>query len=585
MLLAHSCAYAHASQSPVWFAARSSHFEVYSETGAESARSTLARFERLRTFFAQNKLLDFGPSLNAGPPLRIISFRSAKEYDAFRLRANADAYYISSEGQGYIVMLTPQSQDFAIGAHEYTHSVLHAGALRLPAWLNEGLAEFFSTVRISSGGCQLGGTLPGRMQTLTHYKWLPLEQLLALPEAAAVQTREGAEIFYAESWALTDLLVDSPEYAPHFHDLINALSSGKPSAQAVTSVYAKSLAAIANDWQVWVGKHESKPRDFGAIPQMPVTVRVSEVPKFQANALMAELLLAEGKLDPAKSLYTELEHERPGNPHVLAALGMIALRKQDRATAILCWRQAIDKGINDAGLCYRYALLLDEAGAPVDKIRSALEQAVALSPGFEDARFKLALLENNAGNFAAALTQLRAMHTVPASRAYGYWSAMSYASMELGDREEGKNAAQQAIKSAQTSSERLRAAQLAYVAETDLTVQFATAADGHSRLVTTRVPHGTANWNPFIEPTDHIERAVGQLREVLCAGGQMRGLVVDTSHGPLSLAVPDPLHVLMRNGPAEFACGPQHAKNVKVEYAASNANAETEGVLRGIEFP
>ena len=90
---------------------------------------------------------------------------------------------------------------------------------------------------------------------------------------------------------------------------------------------------------------------------------------------------------------------------VLAALGTIALTRGDTGGAVASWKRAVELGVADADLCYRYAVLADGRGLPV---RAALERALALRPDFDDARFKLALLEKNAGHAEAAVDQLRA---------------------------------------------------------------------------------------------------------------------------------------------------------------------------------
>ncbi len=101
------------------------------------------------------------------------------------------------------------------------------GGLQLPPWLNEGLAEFFSTLRITDTHCELGAPQAMRLETLRHHPWLPFAELLAVDhESFARKTRDQMAIFYAESWALTHMLVSSPEYAPHFRELVAALNSG-----------------------------------------------------------------------------------------------------------------------------------------------------------------------------------------------------------------------------------------------------------------------------------------------------------------------------------------------------------------------
>ncbi len=275
----------------------------------------------------------------------------------------------------------------------------------------------------------------------------------------------------------------------------------------------------------------------------------------------------------------------PDDPAISGALGAIALHNGQNDIARRQWKRAIDDGIRDAALCYRYTKLAEDAGLPANEIRPAFEKAITLRPDFDDARYGLALLESNAGRFDAAVTQLRAMHTISPGRAYGYWTAMSYALNELDKRDEAIQAAHKALKYAATLTERANAAQLAYVAQTDIAVRFTRDATGREHLETTRVPRNTLDWNPFIEPSDNIRRVEAKLREFTCSSGRATGIAIETSNGQLTLTIPDPSRVLMRNAPSEFTCGPQPANSVVVDYAASQKRDGTaDGVLRGMAF-
>ena len=55
-----------------WRLARTEHFEVYSQSGDESARAALAWFEQLRGFFLQQDIIP----LHRLPPVRAIVFSS-----------------------------------------------------------------------------------------------------------------------------------------------------------------------------------------------------------------------------------------------------------------------------------------------------------------------------------------------------------------------------------------------------------------------------------------------------------------------------------------------------------------------------
>ncbi len=570
------CISASAQSTLPWKLTRSAHFELYSQGDDVTAPSALAWFEQLRAFYLQKTGLDPAGLL----PVRVIRFHSAQDYQPYRLRPASDAHYIGTESRDYIVMAAVDAGQFGTAAHEYAHSILRAAGLRFPPWFGEGLAEFFSTLHIGERGCTLGGDLPARSQSLQRHTWIPLPDLLALPADSPIrENRDTAGMFYAQSWALADMLVLSPDYGQRFSALIAALSSGTPGAEALPNVYGKSLEAITRDLHAWTAKRRPPAALPGIQVQQASIQQPTELSPFQARALMGEMLLAAGDLSRSESIYRDLSRESPRDPAIFAALGTIALRKGDQDRAREQWKQAISLGIADPTLCYQYAALGEMAGLPEDQLRTALERAVALKPDFDDARYHLALLEKNAGNYDSAIANLRAMRSIAPARAYSYWIAMTDSLIQLDRREEADAASKQAARNAATPSQRAYALQLSYMARTDFGVQFTTAENGRLELSTTRVPHKTADWNPFIEPNDKMRHIEGALREIDCTTPTTR-FIVDTPEGPVTLAIPDPAHVQMRNAPPEFTCGPQPPTQVTVDYALSTPT----GLIRGMQF-
>ena len=559
------------AQPTTWKLTRSDHFDLYSQSDDAAARSALLWFEQLRAFYLQKT----GLPPEALHSVRVIGFRSAREYQPYQLRLAADAHYIGTETRDYIVLSEFDAAQLGTAAHEYAHAILHAAGLQFPPWLSEGLAEFFSTVRINQHECTLGGDLPARSQTLQRRTWIPIEDLLAMPANSPIRdNRETAAMFYSESWALVDMLVLSPEYGSKFSGLTN-------DPAALPRIYRKSFNVITRDLRAWTAtKHQPVP--LSGTQAAPQNLQPSiDLSPLQARALMADMLLAAGELDRAGAIYRALARETPRDPAVPAALGNIALRQGDHARAREQWKLAIALGIQDATLCYQYAVLGDRAGLLDKELRPALQRAITLKPDFDDARYALALLEKNDGHYDAAVIQLRAMRNVAPVRAYNYWLAMADALVQSDHRAEARLASQKAAQHATTEAERARAAQLAHFADTDLAVQFTMGKDGRAELATTRVPHATGDFNPFIEPSDKIRHVEGILHQIDCSGSVTR-FVVNTPDGLVTLAIPDPGHVQMRNAPAEFTCGPQPPANVVVDYAESASKVE--GVARGILF-
>jgi tetratricopeptide (TPR) repeat protein len=398
----------------------------------------------------------------------------------------------------------------------------------------------------------------------------------------AIASRSESSLFYAQSWALTEMLLVAPDYREHFPELVSALASGVSSAVALTRVYGKSLDAITSDMRNRLSS-AAPPMSAPGLPLSNIRSTSSVLTPLAANSLLAELLLASGELSRAEVMYRDLARESPGNPEISAALGTIALRRGDKTGAQSYWKQALAEGIADPVLCFHYAVLAGDSGVAEEEIRPALERAIELKPDFDDARFQLALIENNSGHYGEALGQLAAMREVSPARRFSYWLTTAYAQDQLAMHTESKLAAQKALGFAATEGERTQASELAYVADTELTVQFTRDAHGNPQVTTTRVARGTQTWNPFVEPQDQMHRAHGLLRAVECgANEQITGFAVDTTEGALKLTIPDPQHVLIR-GDNEFTCGPQAARSVTVDYAASPNKRNGEGVLRGME--
>jgi tetratricopeptide (TPR) repeat protein len=479
-------------------------------------------------------------------------------------------------------MAGPDSADFAVAAHEYTHLILRASNVQLPAWLKEGLAELYSTLRMDDHGTELGGPLPARLDTLRERDWMPLADLMALSDASPHRQERGtADLFYAESWALTGMLALSPSYAAGFQQFIAAAGAGSPSLEVLTRSFGKPPDAIAGDLRLWVDGRASWSVGLPRVSPDPITAEVSDVSVLASQLLLAQLLLTAGEFDRAETLFHSLADASPDSADVSAALGTIALHKGDLIAARLAWKRAISEGVTDAQLCYRYAILADQAGLSPDDILPALERTVTLEPDFDDARYQLALLHKNAGRYEQALEQFQAMRRLPDARAYAYWLALADTFNELGRREDAQTAAVHAADHATTAAERARAAQQTYIAQTDLGVQFARDPNGQLILATTRTPHQTADWNPFIEPGDDIHSLQGKLREIHC--DKTTTIRVEAGGKLVTLVILDLQHVQMRHAPPEFTCGPQAPTAVTIEFArAKNGNAE--GVVRGIDF-
>jgi tetratricopeptide (TPR) repeat protein len=567
-----------------WTLVRSPHFQVYSQLGEHDGRSIGLTLEQLRAFFLTSGALGAHAALENDRPVRVLQFATTSAYASFRPRASADAFFLGSEAVNYIVLAPAGPNRPRTLAHEYAHLVLHSAGIHLPPWFAEGIAEVFSSLDITPRESLMGGDLPARSQVLRNHALIPLEKLLTIDEDDPLRSRrDEAALFYAESWALTHMLLFSPPYRPQAGALWAAFNSGVIGGPALASLYGRSIKAIDSDLRAWIEAPKSA-MPLPGIPARDQRLRASRVNQADSDSVLAALVLASGDLDRAQAVYRTLQTGRTSDPAVAATLGSLALRKHDEVKAILEWKRAFDLGVTDPVLCYQYATLLENAHAPDDRIAAALRRALELKPGYDDARFRLGLLESSRQNYAAALEQLRAMRSVPRARAYTYWLTIASALLETEQRRAAKAAAEKAIAFAATPDDRKIAALLEVDTETDITVQFARDRQGHLQMVTSRKPHGATGWNPFIELGDQIRTVTGRIRQVECTAGAITGFEIGDTTATVRVSLPDPSHVLIEGGQPEFYCGAEDGREVTIQYAAKPAQEGTQGILRGMHF-
>src|SRR5438270_680159 len=83
-----------------WLRIRSSNFELFTTAGERNGRDLIQHLEKVRSFFLQA----FDLAAPRSEPVRIVCFRSDKEYQPYRPTDIADAFFQPGIDHDYIVM-------------------------------------------------------------------------------------------------------------------------------------------------------------------------------------------------------------------------------------------------------------------------------------------------------------------------------------------------------------------------------------------------------------------------------------------------------------------------------------------------
>jgi hypothetical protein len=140
------------SEGPRWLKIKSPNFELFTTAGERNGREVARHFEQVRAFFLEA----MGLGLKSGPPVRIVVFRSDKEFAPYAPNELASAFYLGTDDHDYIIMKGASGENFPVAVHEYTHLLLKHSGMRPPVWLNEGLAEFYSNLKPVAGKVEGG---------------------------------------------------------------------------------------------------------------------------------------------------------------------------------------------------------------------------------------------------------------------------------------------------------------------------------------------------------------------------------------------------------------------------------------------
>jgi tetratricopeptide (TPR) repeat protein len=195
-----------------WKEVRSPHFRVLTNGSPVEGRKVAHEFEQLRWVFT-NRFP--GARIESGSPLLIFAARdeeTARKLDPTvykRMGGNmAGEFHHGWEKQFALVRLDTFGGDGAkeVVYHEYTHTILHLNSHWLPAWLDEGMAEFYGYTRFEGHKIYLGAPTV-RVRILRGRQPDPIEKIISVNHGSPIY---NSEFFYAESWALVHFLIYGP---------------------------------------------------------------------------------------------------------------------------------------------------------------------------------------------------------------------------------------------------------------------------------------------------------------------------------------------------------------------------------------
>lgn len=438
-----------------WLKVRSKNFNLVGNAGEKDIRKVATKLEQFRETFRQIFSLN---KLDTAVPTNVVVFKSSAAYKPFKpVRADGKVdnfiagYFQPGEDVNYITISTEGEDADTYGTifHEYVHFIIDTnfGKSEVPAWYNEGLAEYYQTFAIEEDQrVKLGLPQNNHLILLQQNKLIPLDTLFKISNYALHQNGDHSRsIFYAQSWALIHYLLQSGKSSGLGKFLALSIK-GTPQEKAFQEAFQTTYAAMEMELRKYVAQSRYKFSLLTFKEKLAFDGEIQVLPMSEAetNAYLGDLLYHTNRADAAESYLQKAVALDPASSMANTTLGMVKIdqRKFDDAKKYL--EKAISSDQKNHLAFYRFAYLLsredrDEFGYvssfPADKtakMRDLLKKAIALSPAFTESYEFLAFvnLVNNE-QFGEAISYLQtALKYQPGNQRYALRIAEIYLRQE-----------------------------------------------------------------------------------------------------------------------------------------------------------
>src|SRR5260370_1644924 len=153
------CTSAPAAEQSPWLEIHSAHFTVITDAGDKRGREVALRFEQMRSVFAT---LLTKERLNQSVPLTILAFKNDKSYyqvaPLHQGQPNdVPGFLLPGEDQDFIVLNLFEDESWRAVAHDFAEMLLNYNYPPAQGWFDEGLAEYFSSIRVDNKQVAIGG--------------------------------------------------------------------------------------------------------------------------------------------------------------------------------------------------------------------------------------------------------------------------------------------------------------------------------------------------------------------------------------------------------------------------------------------
>lgn len=395
-----------------WTSVRSQNFHLVGNASEKDVRQVATRLEQFRLAFSR---IFKRARLNDSVPTTVLVFKDEAAYKPFNPRRSA-GYFQSGEDVNYIT-LTAESRSaadnpYAVIFHEYVHLLVKNNVSpNAPAWVNEGLAEFYSNLEVVKDGkaADIGKPISDHILYLRQQKLLPLRTLFAVDHSSPhynEQSKRG--VFYAQSWALVHYLMlgQQGRRQPQLNRYLALVGSGMNQQDSFQNAFGADVDAIEKELRDYIRRDQYPYYNFPFEQKLDTEVAVesSVLTEAQGLAYLGDLALHTRLLEQAETQLQKSVALDASNAITQASLGMLRMRQRRFGEAKEHLRRAVAADARNHLAHFYYAYTISREGMgetgyvrsfepeAAAEMRTALKKAIALKPDYAESYSLLAFV-------------------------------------------------------------------------------------------------------------------------------------------------------------------------------------------------
>lgn len=592
-----ACGFAQGTQNGLqpWRKLSGEHVDVYSNASAARSQEVLDHVEALERAYSSFSQV----SRTDAPRLQVLFFADAPSYLPFQVASQAPAFFQRGRGREVIVAHDLGDGVFEVLRHEFFH--VHAGREKawLPKFLEEGLADVFSTIDPNAACLRVGTPIPRHLRLLAgpsppspHVRDL----FKVTPVSLNAMTQEERQSFYAKSWLVANFLF-SESGGSDFDQFVAALrhDDDETALRQAHGYTPEALDGLTLDYipdadGIVLTCRDSAP-DVPGLRGQPHSGESAglALASWEIPLLQADILAFLGKREAAANAYRLIAREHPDLAAVRESQGLLALEQFNLQAAQSYFKEAADRNSKNAVIYHQLASL--RCGMQSEEIACLewIDRAISLDADSRESRFYAIDFALNVRDFRRALRYLEGAHPESDEDRFQLLMKTAYAHYRLEDFDSSRDALARAEALASGSGRRKEVSDLrrAIDQRENFVIQRSLFAEDPAGSEATQSESLAKALKAFAAESGAILEN-GVLREILCQGERI-SILADTPSGRVRLDIEDAMNLMVLRGTQrlrelDLVCGPRKGELAQFGYLRQGDGIDTHGVLRILRF-